>query len=199
MNEILTKYLPMNAVMPCFELIKAKNIYLKIVSERKTRHGDYRRLPSGQHLITMNATTNKYRFLITFVHEVAHLVAFETYGKRIKPHGAEWKYTFRQLMLPFIVPEVFPKQLLGVLQRHFRNPTASSDVDSALAIALKQYDAASDLSFIYEIPIGSTFRTKDGRIFRKGQRRVKCYDCIELSTGRKYIFQPHAEVELIKS
>ena len=102
MKEILAKYLPENAVTPCFELIKANKIYLKIVNERKTRHGDYRQLPDGQHLITMNATANKYRFLITFIHEVAHLLAFEKYGKLIKPHGIEWKYTFQQLMKPFI-------------------------------------------------------------------------------------------------
>ena len=78
------------------------------------------------------------------------------------------------------------------------NPMSSSDIDPVLAIALKQYDAVGNVSFIYEIPIGSTFRIKDGRVFRKGQRRVKCYDCTELSTGKKYIFQPHAEVEIIK-
>mgnify|MGYP001692570133 CR=1 FL=1 len=68
MRKILFKYLPENAVIPCFELIKVNNIYLRIVNERKTRHGDYRQLPNGQHLITMNATANKYRFLITFEH-----------------------------------------------------------------------------------------------------------------------------------
>ena len=127
------------------------------------------------------------------------MIAFERFGRLIKPHGNEWKYTFQQLMRPFITPEIFPQQLLGVLQRHFLNPMSSSDVDPVLAIALKQFDTSENVSFIYEIPIGSTFRIKDGRVFRKGQRRVKCYDCIEISSGKKYIFQPHAEVELIKS
>jgi len=158
MREILVKYLPDNAVTPCFELIKVNNIYLRIVNERKTRHGDYRQLPNGQHLITMNATANKYRFLITFIHEVAHLVAFERFGRLIKPHGNEWKYTFQQLMKPFIIPEIFPQQLLGVLQRHFLNPMSTSDVDPALTIALKQFDINENMSFIYEIPLGSTFR-----------------------------------------
>nr|WP_314289173.1 SprT-like domain-containing protein [uncultured Capnocytophaga sp.] len=198
MKEILAKYLPENAINPCFELIKTNQIYLRIVNERKTRHGDYRQLPDGQHLITMNATSNKYRFLITFIHEVAHLIAFERFGKLIKPHGNEWKFTFQQLMKPFINPEIFPQQLLGVLQRHFLNPMSSSDIDPRLAIALKQYDNNEKLNFIYQIPEGTTFRIKDGRIFRKGQRRVKCYDCIELTSGKKYIFQPHAEIEIIK-
>ena len=199
MKEILAKYLPENAVSPCFELIKANNIYLRIVNERKTRHGDYRRLPDGQHLITMNATANKYRFLITFIHEVSHLVAFERFGRLIKPHGNEWKYIFQQMMIPFIIPEIFPKQLLEVLRLHFLNPMSSSDIDPRLAIALKQYDSDEKRCLIYEVPLGSIFRIKDGRVFRKGKRRIKCFDCIELSTGQRYIFQPHAEIELVKT
>jgi len=81
--------LPERAVPSCLELIQVNNVHLKIVNERVTRHGDYRRTAEGQHQITINATLNKYRFLITFVHEIAHLVAFEKYGRRIKPHGEE--------------------------------------------------------------------------------------------------------------
>jgi len=90
MNEVLKKYLPERAVLPCFELIQQTQVHLKIVNERVTRHGDYRRMSDGRHQITVNATLNKYRFLITLIHEIAHLVAFEKYGRRIKPHGLEW-------------------------------------------------------------------------------------------------------------
>ena len=77
MSEVLLKYLPEHAVEPVFELIKTNSVHLKIVNERVTRHGDYRRHPSGKHQITVNANLNKYRFLITLVHEIAHLAAFE--------------------------------------------------------------------------------------------------------------------------
>lgn len=198
MEHILAKYLPENAVMPCFELIKFHKIHLKIVNERKTRHGDYQQLANGQHLITVNAGVNRYRFLITLIHEIAHLLAFEKFGRFIKPHGSEWKYTFRQLMLPFISPDIFPPQLLGIVARHFKNPTASSDIDPVLAIALKDFDEQETVNFVFEIPIGSIFRIKDGRVFKKGKKRVKCYECIEINSGKRYIFQPHAEVELLK-
>lgn len=122
MQEILLKYLPEHAVHPCFELIKANHVHLKIVNERQTRHGDYRRRPDGSHQITVNASLNKYRFLITLIHEIAHLVAFEKYGRTILPHGAEWKHTFQRLMIPFIRPEIFPHNLLPLLARHFKNP-----------------------------------------------------------------------------
>ncbi len=200
MSEVLQKYLPEHAVQNCFELIKANHVHLKIVNERQTRHGDYRRDAQGFHLITVNASLNKYRFLITLIHEIAHLVAFEKYGRNIKPHGEEWKHTFQRLMVPFIRPEIFPNQLLPLLAKHFRNPKASSDTDAKLAIALKQFDQKeTDKNYIFEIPMGSVFRIHNGKIFKKIAIRVKRYECLEISSGRLYLFQPNAEVELLPS
>ena len=173
-------------------------MHLKIVNERITRHGDYRRDAQGFHLITVNASLNKYRFLITLIHEISHLVAFENFGRNIKPHGEEWKHTFQRLMVPFIRPEIFPNQLLPLLAKHFRNPKASSDTDAKLAIALKQFDQKeTDKNYIFEIPMGSHFRIHNGKIFKKTALRVKRYECMEISSGRMYLFQPNAEVELL--
>lgn len=197
MNETLAKYLPEHAVKPAFDLIVANQVHLKIVNERQTRHGDYRRGHTGKHEITVNASLNKYRFLITLIHEIAHLVAFEKFGRNIKPHGDEWKFTFQRLMVPFIRPEIFPGQLLPLLARHFKNPTASSDTDTTLSLALKQYDKENDKNYVFEIPYGSVFRIKNGKIFKKLAVRTKRFECIEISSGRTYLFNPNAEVELI--
>lgn len=198
MSEVLLKYLPEHAVEPVFELIKTNSVHLKIVNERVTRHGDYRRHPSGKHQITVNANLNKYRFLITLVHEIAHLAAFEKYGRNIKPHGNEWKITFQRLMIPFIRPEIFPNSVLPLIANHFRNPTASSDTDARLAFALKQFDERKpDIHFIHEVPSGSFFRIKNGRVFQKKGLRVKRYECIEVQTGKLYLFNANAEVEII--
>ena len=198
MDEILKKYLPERAVTACLDLIQDSQAHLKIVNERVTRHGDYRRMPDGRHQITVNASLNKYRFLITLVHEIAHLVAFEKYGRRIKPHGAEWKHTFQHLMLPFIRPEIFPSKLLPLLAKHFRNPKASSSTDAQLSVALKNFDTQhSDKSYVFELPLGSVFRLYNGKIYKKGNRRVKRYECVEMTTGKMYLFQPNAEVEPI--
>jgi hypothetical protein len=198
MSEVLSKYLPEHAVEPVFELIKTNSVHLKIVNERVTRHGDYRRHPSGKHQITVNANLNKYRFLITLVHEIAHLAAFEKYGRMIKPHGNEWKITFQRLMIPFIRPEIFPNSVLPLVANHFRNPTASSDTDARLAFALKQFDERKpDVHFVHEVPSGSLFRINNGRIFQKKGLRVKRYECLEVKTGRLYLFNANAEVEII--
>ena len=197
MKEILEKYLPHRAVEDCISLIKEHKASVHIVSERKTRHGDYRKLPTGQVKITVNANLNKYRFLITFIHEFAHLVAYEKYGNRINPHGVEWKISFQKLMLPFINPSIFPEKLLPLLARHFKNPTASSDTDAVLSLALKEFDPSNHKNYIFEIPKGTKFRLDNGRIFIKGSKRVKRYECKCLQTGNVYVFQPHSEVEVI--
>ena len=200
MNQILFKYLPDHSVEPVFELIKIYNVNLKIVNERQTRHGDYRKAIGGKHLITVNSNLNKYRFLITLVHEIAHLAAFEKHGRFIKPHGNEWKITFQRLMLPFIRPEIFPHSVLPLVANHFRNPTASSDTDARLAFALKQFDERKpDIHFMHEVPSGSLFRIKNNRIFQKKGLRVKRYECLEVKTGKLYLFNANAEVEILPS
>lgn len=197
MHVTLSKYIPEHAVKPVFELIVANQVHLKIVNERVTRHGDYRKGLSGKHEITVNASLNKYRFLITLIHEISHLVAFEKFGRNIKPHGNEWKYSFQIMMVPFIRPEIFPSNLLPLLARHFKNPSASSDTDATLALALKQYDAQNDKNYIFEIPYGCVFRIPNGKIFKKIALRVKRYECIEVNSGRIYLFNPNAEVEVL--
>ncbi len=199
MKEILSEYIPESAVDTTFELIKKNKVYLQIVRQRVTRHGDYRLLPNGQHKITINASGNKYRFFITLIHEIAHLEAFEIYGRRIKPHGLEWKHTFQKLMLPFLNPAVFPNTLLPLLAKHFKNPKASSDTDAKLALALKYYDPANDKNYIFEIPQGALFKMYNGKVFKRGAQRVKRFECLEVSSGRTYLFNPNAEVELLET
>ena len=199
MEEILLKYLPERSVSIIFDLIRVNNVNLKIVNERVTKHGDYRRTPDGKHQITINSNLNKYRFLMTLVHEIAHLVAIEKYGRAIKPHGVEWKHTFQQLMLPFINPSVFPNQLLPDIANHFKNPRASSDTDAKLSILLKQFDSKTDKNYIFEIPLGSIFRIHNGKVFKKGNRRIKRYECLEVNSGKVYLFQPNAEIELLRT
>jgi len=173
MKDTLQKYLPERSVEPILGMIKAYNIQLKIVSQRQTKHGDYRLKPDGFHQITVNANLNKYRFLITTVHEVAHLLAFKSYGFSIKPHGPEWKNTFQKLMLPFIHPQIFPTDILPELARHFKKPTASSDTDARLSLSLKRYDKSNDKNYIFEIPVGSIFKIHNGRMFKKREKDSK--------------------------
>lgn len=198
MQNLLKNYIPLEALPQVLKLLKHDNLTVKVKNERKTRHGDYKQLPNSKHQITINSNLNQYRFLITLIHEIAHFEAYKNYGKFIKPHGLEWKKTFQHLMLPFLNPNIFSKNLLPLLANHFKNPKASSDTDAKLALALKQFDKKNDKTFIFEVPLGQTFKLYNGKIFKKGNKRVKRYECIEMSTGKLYLFNPNAEVELLK-
>lgn len=197
MQDALQTYIPIKAVSQVLELLKHDNLVVKIKNERKTRHGDYKRLPNGRHQITVNSNLNIYRFLITLIHEIAHFEAYKNFGRTIKPHGIEWKRTFQHLMLPFLNPEIFPIEILPLLAKHFKNPKASSDTDVKLAYALKQFDEPNDKTFIFELPLHSRFKLYNGRIFKKGDIRRTRYECIEINTGRLYLFNANAEVELL--
>ena len=197
MQSKLKDYISPKALNRVLELLKHGNLTVIIKNERKTRHGDYRRLPNGKHQITVNSNLNEYRFLITLIHEIAHFEAYKNYGRFIKPHGVEWKRTFQHLMLPFLNPDIFPMELLPMLAKHFKNPKASSDSDTKLALALKQFDAPNDKTYIFDVPLGTLFKLYNGRVFKMGPLRVKRYECLEIRTGKLYLFNPNAEVELI--
>ena len=198
MSENLDSYIPEAANDQLMSLLDHDQLVVKIKKRRYTKHGDYRPLPGGKHQVTVNSNLNPYRFLITLVHEIAHYEAYKKFGRRIKPHGREWKMTFQRLMLPFLNPDVFPSELLPVLARHFKNPKASSDTDQHLALALKSYDQPNGLHYVHEIPVGHVFRLYNGREFRRGDKRVKRIECIEIKTGKLYLFNPNAEVQLIE-
>ena len=63
----------------------------------------------------------------------------------------------------------------------------------------KQYNGGNKEKTIFEIPYGSIFRIHNGKIFKKVALRTKRFECLELSSGRIYLFNPNAEVELLPS
>ena len=197
MQHLLKQYIPQEAIPLIQELLVNDNLEIMVKNERKTRHGDYRRLSSGKHQITVNSNLNHYRFLMTLIHEVAHFETYKTYGHYIKPHGVEWKHTFQRLMLPFLNPQIFPNHLLSLLAQHFKNPKASSDTDLTLSLALKQFDEPNNQHYIFEVPEGEMFRLYNGRVFKKGIKRRKRFECIEVKSGKLYLFNANAEVELL--
>lgn len=197
MQDLLLEYIPEKAVPKVMTLLNHDNLSLTVKRERKTRYGDYKRSSNGQHKITVNSNLNHYRFLVTLVHEIAHFEAFKNYGRSIKPHGLEWKRTFQHLMLPFLNPDIFPLELLPLLAHHFKNPRASSDTDTRLAYALKQFDTPNNKKFIFEVPLHTIFETQNGRIFRRGEKQRTRYKCMELSTQSIYLFNANVEVDIV--
>ena len=148
---------------------------------------------------TLNQIDNKYRFLITLVHELAHFKVFQSFGNSVNPHGTEWKKTYKFLMLPFLNNLIFPEDVLRHLALHMINPPATTDSDLNLVVALQKHDLIDDKKmFLFEIPEKSIFIHNSSKLFVKLCKRRKRYICKELSSGKKYLFSPVARIKLNK-
>ena len=76
--QILKAHVPDDAVHYCLELWTSIPFNFKVKNNRTTKLGDYRYdRRNGAHSITVNMDLNEYSFLITYIHEVAHLLTTE--------------------------------------------------------------------------------------------------------------------------
>ena len=188
----LQNYLPPNTLEPVVSYLQFYHVHLTVARERKSILGDYRhRTHAKNHRISVNGNLNQYAFLITLLHELAHLLTFEKFGNKVASHGKEWKFIFGQLLAQFIEHEIFPADIKNALLQSLHNPAASSCADELLLKTLKNYDEKqSHLVFLEEIPEGALFKTHDGKIFRKGEKMRKRFKCVEVKTNRLYLFSP---------
>lgn len=198
--HILSHYVPSEACPLLADWLIGYQCKLIITGERQTKYGDYRPPHSGLgHCITINHNLNKYAFLITLVHEFAHLSAFNFYQDTVSPHGKEWKLEFKRHMWFFLESNFFPDDIAMALRRYMRNPAASSCSDEHLMRTLKKYNPDAHLTkHLDEIPMHTVFRIPDGRIFQKGPKQRKRYKCLEMSSKRYYLISAIAEVEPVE-
>lgn len=197
-QSILHKYIPEKAVPVISEWIFKFDFKLRIKKSRSTKLGDYRPPVKGQnHLITINYDMNKYAFLITLIHEIAHLSNWNKNKDSVKPHGEEWKLHYKLLMQQFLVPDIFPGDVIIALRKYMNNPAASSCSDTTLLRVLKRYDEKQHTVMLEDVREGATFSYNEDRLFVKGEKARKRFKCKELSSGRMYLFNPLTEVVVI--
>lgn len=206
--DILRKYFPAASLAMVARWIPQYGVYLSVTRPRSSKHGDFTLSPvRGMHRITVNGSLNPYAFLLTFVHELAHLAVLQRYGSRVSPHGTQWKDTFRALMLSLDLRAIYPGDILVPLADYLKNPKASSDRHTALATALAGYVRCSTGEIVRmepqrqdpmvcELAAGDRFLYRANRVFVLGEKRRRLYLCTETLTGRQYLFQPHVRVKL---
>lgn len=198
---IFSKHLPPNSIPYCLDLWVKNGFNFTVTPSRKTKLGDFRwRRDSSRQTITINGTLNPYQFLITYIHEVAHLHTYLHCGIETAPHGKEWKSTFQKLMIPLLKPEIFPKDILIPLSRHMRNPKASSAGDLFLTKELSKYDLNNNSSqevFLADLRPGSVFEIQ-GRKFRKKETRRTRVLCEEIPSGKKFLISQLAKIKPVE-
>lgn len=198
-QSILAKYIPEPAVPLISDWIFHFNFKLKIRKPRQSVYGDYRPPRAGMnHLITINRDMNPYAFLLTLVHEIAHLLTHERHGFRIKPHGDEWKNSFKELMRPVMRLGVFPDDVRAAIVRYMQDPGASSCSDNNLMRTLKKYDKANGLVLLESLPMNTVFRFGD-KMFVKGPKVRTRFQCKLYNTQHVYLFAALAEVREISA
>ncbi len=197
MRQILEGHVPAASVEYCYRLWERYQFDFVAAKPRRTRLGDFSAQPGCRERITVNVNLNPYNFLITYLHEVAHLEVYRTYKRRQPPHGNAWKNHFGRLLLPIMNESNFPISVLTPLRHYAQNPTASTGTHLPLIQALKNIDAPqTDLVMVSELPEGQFFLLNQ-KVFVRGTLRRTRVVCVENASQKKYLVAAHAWVEKI--
>ena len=194
--EYLSQFIPPAAVPRVLEYLHQYKVHLTITRERKSILGDYRHATTEKnHRISVNGNLNPYAFLITLIHELAHLVTFIQFKHQVSPHGREWKDCYARLLKDFLGKEIFPPLIEQKLKQSMHDLPASSCADEGLMRVLKKFDRDNGMVMVEQLPEGQLFDIGEGRIFKKGKKLRKRFQCIEVDTGKLYLFSPIYEVK----
>jgi hypothetical protein len=196
----LRDYLPEGSYEGVMFYLSRFKVHLTITRQRQSILGDYRHRYEGKaHRISVNGNLNKFSFLITLLHELAHLLTYERFGHRVQPHGSEWKKEFGEILKEFLAHKIFPPDIEKALLKSVSNPAASSCGDENLLRVLKMYDPKKEGSMLVEqVPENTLFSITGGRVFRRGKKIRTRFKCLEIETGKWFLFSGVYEVVLYK-
>lgn len=193
--KTLEEYLPAGAWEYVSELIEGWGVHIKLTAPRLSKHGDYCKLADNsvyKHQITLNEGLPKESFLLTLVHEIAHMYAYHESNKRIAKHGAEWKSTFTRLMAPLLNKGIFSDAVNAELVRHMRNPAGSSDKDLKLRMALldsarREGKLSLDTVLVAQLSPGDAFAYRGVTyiVMEKLRTRARARQAVD---GSRYLF-----------
>ncbi|MFM7671251.1 MAG: SprT-like domain-containing protein [Bacteroidota bacterium] len=196
--QTLSDFLPPNTSEPVMRYLVEYGVHLTITRARRSVLGDYRhRYQHQPHRISVNGNLNPYAFLITLLHELAHLLTYERFGNRVSAHGKEWKSCFSDLLQVFLQLRCFPDVIENELHRTIRNPAASSCAEVGLIRVLRAFDPKEkngESVLVEQLAVESEFTTREGRRFRIDKKMRKRYLCTDLVSGKQYLFSPVYEV-----
>ena len=200
--QLLEQFVPERTFDLVAPFFRTHSIHLTLTHERKSVLGDYRSpcRDYPQHRISINVNLNKYSFLITLLHELAHLLTYVHFKNQVAPHGKEWKTQFRHILIPFMGKRFFPADVEAALLAYLHNPAASTCTDARLYKALYRYDEHKPgYKLVDDIQINGIFEVEDGRRFQKVEQLRTRSRCKDIKTGRMYFFQGIIEVKAVRA
>jgi SprT-like family protein len=196
MREVFEKYVPTNSIDYCVNVSSKYDFELNLSFNRKSKFGHYKYWPlSSSHTISINKGLSQPLFLITFIHELAHLDVMLVYGQKVKPHGLEWKRAFRKLLAPLLSKTIFETTLLAALANHLKSPKASLSADPVLWNILFHDSKVNSFS-VKDIEVGNSFIFKN-RVFKKIKTRRTRALCYESRSGNNYLIPLLAKIDKV--
>lgn len=196
-HKVLRKYIPEEYVSYVVDLLIQHPVQFRVSKPRKTKLGDFRAERSGLHKITVNGDLNPYSFLVTTIHEFAHLVTFNEHGPYVKPHGKEWQNTYSRMLYPVVEMGHLPEDVATAIERSLLNVKASSTSDQKLHRVLMKYDKPQEgMVTLESLPTDCVFEL-GGKTYRKGNLRRTRFVCTNTKNYRKYLISALAQVKRI--
>ena len=193
-RKILSQYLPKNSIDEIHTIQRKYNFQLKITKPRKSKLGDFKVITRHQTRISVNGNLNRYEFLIVLLHEIAHLIIWKKYRRKVNPHGKEWKLAFRELLMQFVNLKSFTTDIENALSKCLNKSVLSTIKCEELARELKKETPALKTIFLRDIPDNSEFKLNVDKTFIKLQKIRTRYRCKEVNSGKIYTIHPLAEV-----
>jgi len=188
--ELLSRYLPDGTASYVLEKLKRYPVTFKIVNPRRTKLGDFKVRNRGLSFqITVNNDLDPINFLMTTLHEIAHLYNWKEYKGKIAPHGKEWKQEYKNLFAPILNKNYFNEKDLNMLKQHLVNPKASSAGDETVQKFLKK----EGVTYLEDLEINAVF-ILGKKMFRIEKKLRKRYLCLDVISKKKYYVQGMAEV-----
>jgi len=191
--DFLTEYINPKSLKTIRNWEEEFGVQISLSKNNKSRLGVFIPKRGEKNVVRINNNLNKYSFMITLVHELAHASIWIKHKNKVNPHGELWKEEFRKMIFPFLNPEFFPEDILKSLSKHLLNPSATTVRDIELTKILKKYDF-KDVITVSEILDGDKFTIHNGQQFIRICKLRKNYKCKEISTHKLYRFSPLSEI-----
>lgn len=194
MIRSVQEYVPEPAWPHIQNIIRSESVVFKVSKPRKTKLADHRP-PHGKitfHRISINNNLNPYAFLITLLHEIAHMQTWNLYGPAVEPHGPHWKMQYTNLLREFQSYDLFPKDLNKAITNFCSNPKASSCYDADLHKSLRNFDQEVGV-LLEDLPLNTHFSFHN-RTFKKIEKLRTRFKCFCPANNKYYLIHGMAEV-----